>query len=37
MQPLHKLGNANTVANYLKESYQILIKNGTANGAATPN
>ena len=33
MHPLHKLGNANTVANY-HEYYQTLIQNGTANGAA---
>ena len=32
--PLHKLGNANTIANY-HEYYQILIKNSTANGAAS--
>ena len=31
---LHKLGNANTVANY-HEYYQILIKNGTASGATS--
>ena len=30
------LGNANTVANY-HEYYQTLIKNGTANGAASSN
>ena len=29
---LHKLGNANTIANY-HEYYQTRIKNGTANGA----
>jgi hypothetical protein len=34
MHPLHKLGNANTVANY-HEHYQTLVKNGTANGAAS--
>jgi hypothetical protein len=34
MHPLHKLGNANTVANY-HEYYQTLIKNCTANGAAS--
>ena len=34
MHPLHKLGNANTVANYL-EYYRTLIINGTANGAAS--
>ena len=34
MHPLHKLGNANIVANY-HEYYQTLIKNGTANGAAS--
>ena len=34
MHPLHKLGNVNTVANYLKYN-QNLIKNGTANGAAS--
>ena len=34
MHPLHKLGNANTVANYL-EYFQNLIKNGTANEAAS--
>ena len=34
MHPLHKLGIANTVANY-HEYYQTLIKNGTANGAAS--
>jgi hypothetical protein len=34
MHPLHKLGNANTIANY-HEYYQTLIKNGTANGAAS--
>jgi len=32
--PLHKLKNANTVANY-HEYYQTRIKNGTANGAAS--
>jgi hypothetical protein len=32
MQSLHKLGNANTVANY-HGYYQTLIKNGTADGA----
>ena len=32
--PLHKLGNANTVAKY-HENYQTLIKNGTANGDAS--
>jgi hypothetical protein len=34
IQPLHKLKNANTVANY-QEHCQDLIKNGTANGAAS--
>ena len=34
MHPLHKLGNANTIANY-HEYYQTLIKNGNANGAAS--
>jgi len=34
MHALHKLGNANTVANY-HEYYQTLIKIGTANGAAS--
>ena len=34
VHPLHKLRNANTVANY-HENYQTLIKNGTANGAAS--
>ena len=34
MHPLHKLGNANTVANY-HEYYHTLIKNDTANGAAS--
>jgi len=34
MHPLHKLGNANTIANY-HEYCQTLIKNGTANGAAS--
>ena len=39
MQPLHKLGNANTFANYheyygVYEHYQTLIKNCIANGAA---
>ena len=29
MHLLHKLGNANTIANY-HEYYQTLIKNGTA-------
>ena len=33
MHPLHKLGNANTVADY--QEYHTLIKNGTANGAAS--
>ena len=33
LHPLHKLGNANIVANY-HEYYLTLIKNGTANGAA---
>jgi len=33
MHPLHKLGIANTVANY-HEYYQTLIKNGSANRAA---
>ena len=28
MHPLHKRGNANTVANY-HENYQTLVKNGT--------
>jgi len=32
--PPHKLGNANTVANYHKY-YHTLLKNGTANGAAS--
>jgi len=34
MHPLHKLGNANALANY-HEDYQTLIKDGTANGAAS--
>ena len=34
MQPLHKLGNANTFANY-HEYYPTLIKIGSANGAAS--
>jgi len=34
MHPLHKLGNANNVANY-HEYYQTLNKHGTANGAAS--
>ena len=34
MHPLHKLGNANTAANYHK-SYQTPIKNGTANGSTS--
>ena len=34
MHPLYKLGNANTIANY-HDYYQTLIKNGTANGAAS--
>jgi hypothetical protein len=34
MHLLHKLGNANIVANY-NEYYQALIKSGTANGAAS--
>ena len=35
MHPLHKLGNANTIANY-HEYYQTLIRNGAAaNGAAS--
>ena len=34
MHHLHKLENANTVANY-HEYYQTLIRNGTANGAAS--
>jgi hypothetical protein len=34
MHPLHKLGNANTVANY-HDYYQTFIKNGTANGVAS--
>ena len=34
MHPLHKLGNANTVANY-HEYYQTLIEYGTANGFAS--
>jgi hypothetical protein len=34
MHPPHKLGNANTVANY-HEYYQNLSKIGTANGAAS--
>ena len=34
MRPLHKLGNANTVANY-HEYHQTVIKIGTANGAAS--
>ena len=34
MHPLHKLGNANIAANE-HENYQTLIKNGTANGAAS--
>ena len=34
MHPLQKLGNANTVANY-HDYYQTLIKNGTADGAAS--
>ena len=34
MHPLQKLGNGNTVANY-HEYYQTIIKNGTADGAAS--
>ena len=34
MHSLHKLRNSNTVANY-HECYQTLIKNGTANEAAS--
>jgi hypothetical protein len=34
MHPLHKLENANTVANY-HEYYQTLIKNSNPNGAAS--
>jgi hypothetical protein len=34
MHPLHKLGNANAVANY-HEYNQTLIKMGIANGAAS--
>ena len=34
MHTLHKLGNANTVANY-HEHYQTLVENGIANGAAS--
>jgi len=34
MHPLHNIGNANTVANY-HEYHQTLIKNDTANGAAS--
>jgi len=34
MHPLHKLGNANTAANF-HEYYQTLLKNSTANGAAS--
>jgi len=34
VHPLHKLGSANTIANYC-ENYQTLIKNGTAIGAAS--
>jgi hypothetical protein len=34
MHPLHKLANANTEADY-HEYYKTLIKNGTANGAAS--
>ena len=33
MHPLHKLGNANTMANY-HDHYQTIIKIGTVNGAA---
>ena len=35
MHLLHKLGNAKTEANYHHAYYQTLIKNGTANGAAS--
>ena len=35
MHPLHKLGNANTIANYQHECYKTLFKNDTANGAAS--
>jgi hypothetical protein len=34
MHPIHKLGNANTIATY-HEYHQNLIKNGAANGAAS--
>jgi hypothetical protein len=34
MHPPHKYGNANTVTNN-HEYYQTLVKNGTANGAAS--
>ena len=34
MHPLHKLGNANIIANY-HVNYQTLINNGTANGAGS--
>jgi hypothetical protein len=34
MHPLHKLGNANSIANNHR-NYQTLIENGTANGAAS--
>ena len=34
MHPLHKLGIANTIAND-HEYYQTLLKNSTANGAAS--
>jgi hypothetical protein len=36
MQPLHKVGNPNSIANY-HECYQTLIQNGTVNGAASSN
>ena len=35
MHPLHKLGNANVVANYHEYYQMTLVKNGTANGAAS--
>jgi hypothetical protein len=34
MHPVHKVGSANTVANY-REYYQTRIKIGTANGGAS--
>jgi hypothetical protein len=33
MHPLHKLGNANTIANY--HEYYLTIKIGAANGTAS--